>query len=250
VKAAGFGRSPGVRAAATILRMPPTPRPQGPKPKASVKVPTPPGGGGGPSRGLLIGLGVTGLVVVVAAAGYFAFAGSSGSASADVPKLLQAAGCTLQPVKSEKAGDHSVLTPTGTSTKWNTDPPTSGPHYAVPVLWGAYTAPVNMGQLVHNLEHGGIYILYGKDVPQSTLARLRSFYDAHQNATVLAPLPRLGSTIALGVWTTRSASQPNVGTAYLAKCKRFDEKAYAAFFSAYQGKGPERFPMSSLTPGA
>ena len=228
--------------------MPPTQRPENPKKKSGVKVPNRPSGGG-PSRRLLLGLGAVGLVVVAAAAGYLVFAGSS-SASADAPKLLQAAGCSFQAVKSERAGDHSVLTPTGTSAKWNTNPPTNGPHYQVPAIWGSYTSPVNPAQLVHNLEHGGIFILYGKTVPQATIDQLRTFYDRHQNATILAPLPSLGSQIALGVWTTKSASDRNNGTAYLAKCPTFDENAYAAFFSSYQGQGPERFPMSILTPGS
>ena len=32
-----------------------------------------------------------------------------------------------------------------------------------------------MAQLVHNLEHGGIYIQYGQDVPHSTVAQLKTF---------------------------------------------------------------------------
>jgi len=230
--------------------MPPTPRPEGPQKKANVKVPSPPSGDGS-NRNRLIAVGVAGIVVIAAAViGYVAFGGSSSSASADAPKLLAAAGCNLQSVKSLKAGDHSVLVATGTSTKWNTNPPTSGPHYQVPAIWGAYTAPVNPAQLVHNLEHGGVFILYGKDVPQATRDQLRSFYDAHTHATILAPLPSLGDKIALGAWTTKSASQPNNGVAYLAKCTTFDDAAYAAFLSAYQGKGPERFPMVSLSPGS
>jgi len=230
--------------------MPPTPRPAGPKKKADVKVPSP-SLGGGSNRSLLIAVGVAGIVVIAAAViGYVAFGGSSSSASADAPKLLQAAGCSLQSVKSEKAGDHSVLVPTGISSKWNTDPPTSGPHYQVAAVWGAYTAPLNPAQLVHNLEHGGVYILYGKDVPTATVDQLKGFYDKHTNATIMAPLPSLGNKIALGVWTTKSASQPNNGTAYLAKCTTFDDAAFTAFLSAYQGKGPERFPMVSLSPGS
>lgn len=232
--------------------MPPTPRPQGPKKKPNVKVPSPPNSGGtssGMSRGMLIGLGALGLVIVAAVAGYFVFAGGS-SASADPTKLLESAGCTVQSVKSEKSNDHSILTPTGTSKKWNTNPPTSGPHFATPVVWGSYTEPVNLGQLVHNLEHGGIYILYGPKVPEATVVQLRTFYDGHRDATVLAPLPSLGDKIALGAWTTKSASQPDNGTAYLAKCTTFDDAAFAAFFKSYQGKGPERFPMVSLAPGS
>ena len=112
----------------------------------------------------------------------------------------------------------------------------------VPAVWGAYTEPLLAAQVVHNLEHGGIFIQYGKDVPQATVEQLRTFYDSHQNGTLLAPLPSLGSKIALGVWTTSSASSPDSGTAHVAKCTTFDEKAYAAFFDAYQFEGPRAIP--------
>ena len=131
----------------------------------------------------------------------------------------------MQKVAALPSGDHSVLTPDGTSKKWNTDPPTSGPHYSqMRPSWGAYTTPLYQAQLVHNLEHGGIFIQYGKDVPQATVDQLKGFYDEHLNGTLLAPLPRLGSKIAMGVWTTSSPSSPNTGTAYLAKCTSFDER--------------------------
>lgn len=194
-------------------------------------------------------MGAAGLVVVAFALGY-ALLGSGNSASSDAPKLLEAAGCTVKTVKALPSGDHTVTTPAGTSKKWNTSPPTNGPHYQSPAIWGTYTEPLLAAQVVHNLEHGGIFIEYGKDVPQATIDELKGFYDRHQNGTLLAPLPSLGSKIALGVWTTSSASSPNSGTAHLAKCTRFDEKAYAAFFAAYQFEGPERFPASSLTPGS
>ncbi len=227
--------------------MPPTPRPEGSKKKPSVKVPS--SSGDGSNHRLFLMMGAAGLVVVAAALGY-ALLGSGGSSSSDAPKLLEAAGCTVQTVKALPSNDHSVLTPEGTSKKWNTSPPTSGPHYQVPAVWGAYTEPLLAAQVVHNLEHGGISIQYGTDVPQATVDQLKGFYDSHQNGTILAPLPSLGSKIAIGVWTTSSASSPDSGTAHLAKCTTFDEKAYAAFFDAYQFKGPERFPRSSLTPGS
>jgi hypothetical protein len=143
-------------------------------------------------------MGIAGLIVVAAALGY-ALLGSGGSSSSDAIKQLEDAGCTVQKVAALPSGDHSVLTPEGTSKKWNTDPPTSGPHYQVPAIWGAYTEPLLPAQVVHNLEHGGIFIQYGKDVPAATIAQLKAFYDDHLNATLLAPLPRLGSKIAMGV---------------------------------------------------
>jgi hypothetical protein len=230
--------------------MPPTPRPQGSKKKTNVELPAS-GGGGGSNRRILVAMGVAALVVVAAGIGYALLGGGSSSASSgEALKLLESAGCTVTTVKSLPSGDHSVLTPGGTSKKWNTSPPTNGPHYQTPAIWGSYTEPLLAAQVVHNLEHGGIFIQYGPGVPAATVGQLRTFYDAHQNGTLLAPLPSLGSKVALGVWTTTSASSPNSGSAHLAKCSTFDEKAYAAFFKAYQFKGPERFPPSALTPGS
>ena len=188
--------------------MPPTPRPQGPK-KKKTSVPVPSSKGGSPdgnNNRLYVMLGAAGLVVVVVALGYFLLGGSDGATS-DAPALLEAAGCTVQTVKA-MPGEHTVTTPSGTSKEWNTSPPTSGPHYEQAAIWGAYTEPLLPAQVVHNLEHGGIFIQYGKDVPQATIEELKGFYDAHQNGTLLAPSPSLGSKIALGVWTA-SPSAPD-----------------------------------------
>ena len=223
--------------------MPPKPRPHG-KPRH----PGPPRSGG-TDRKLLTILGVTGLALVVAAAigAVVAFGGGGGS-SAKAAAALDKAGCTLLE-KPALHGAHTVTTPTGTSPLWNTNPPTSGPHYAIPAVWGAYTEPVNMAQLVHNLEHGGIYILYGPRVPDATVEQLKSFYDDHTRGTILAPLPSLRDKIALGAWTTKDANDPSDGTAHLAKCTTFDGDAFGAFFDQFQFQGPERFPPNTLLPG-
>jgi len=215
-----------------------------------VKVP----GADDSNRRLLIMMGIAAGVVLIAGGLGFVLFGSgdsgSGASSAEATKQLEAAGCTVKTVESLPSNDHSVTTPDGTSTKWNTSPPTSGPHYGQPAIWGAYTEPLLQGQVVHNLEHGGIFIQYGEDVPQATIDQLQSFYAERENGTLLAPLPSLGSKIALGAWTTKSASEPDDGTAYLATCTDFDEAAFAAFFAANQFRGPERFPSESMLPGA
>jgi Protein of unknown function (DUF3105) len=201
----------------------------------------------------LVVLAAAGLVALVAVGiGVAVLAGggssSTGSGSSDAAGALEAAGCTLV-TKPALRGVHSITTPTGTSKLWNTDPPTSGPHYAIPAIWGEYTQPLNLAQLVHNLEHGGIYMLYGPQVPDAAVAQLRSFYGDHTRGTILAPLASLGDQIALGAWTTKTASDPADGTAHLAKCTTFDEPAFAAFFDEFQFRGPERFPADTLLPG-
>jgi Protein of unknown function (DUF3105) len=201
-------------------------------------------------RLLLYGGGV--LAALAAAGVIVALLGlASGSPSAaDVRTDLQAAGCTLQAVEAQP-GRHS-LPPDG-KAKWNTDPPTSGPHFGFnpdgsvgTVVWGAYTEPVQLARVVHNLEHGGVYIFYGDDVADSVVQQLQAFYDDHKNGTVLAPYPKLGKQIALGAWV---AGGTGSGTGYLAKCKAFDEGAFSSFFKAFQFKGPEPHSSDSLLPG-
>jgi Protein of unknown function (DUF3105) len=225
--------------------MPPVPRPRSGKQKANAKAPAT--FGEGSRRRVLLAMAAAAGLVVVAGIG-LALLGAGSDAESDAPKLLEAAGCTVKTVGA-LAGVHSITTPEGTSSKWNTSPPTSGPHYQDPARWGAYTDPLNPAQFVHNLEHGGIYIQYGKDVSAATIAELTAFYEKHQNATLLAPLPSLGAKIALGAWTTGPGSASGNGTARLTTCTSFDQAAFAAFFAAYQFKGPERFPSSSLLPG-
>ncbi len=223
--------------------MPPKPRPHG-KPK-----PPPPGQSRGLDRRLLTILAVVGAVLVAAVAIALAVGvGGGDDGAADPTAALEAAGCTLTTVEA-LPGVHSVATPEGTSKDWNTVPPTSGPHYEVPAIWGSYDEPVNQAQLVHNLEHGGIAIQFGDEVPRATVAQLQSFAQDNPRGTVLAPYPALGNQIALGAWVTEDASKPEEGTAYLAKCTGFDQGAFDAFFDAYQFQGPERFPADSLLPG-
>ena len=162
-----------------------------------------------------------------------------------------AAGGTLREVEAQP-GDHT-LGADDTSEDWNTDPPTSGPHFGFDnnqslgtVIWGAYDEPLQPARVVHNLEHGGVFIFYGDKVRPAVVAELREFYDRHQNGTILAPYPKLGDRIGLGAWVFNAEDDEK---AYLARLKKFDEDAFSTFFQAFQFKGPERFPADSLLPG-
>jgi hypothetical protein len=226
--------------------MPPKPRTGKPK----TRTPGAPDTGGGRGRLIAIVAAVVAGIAVVAVAAAFMLGGGSDDSTAEVTAALEAVGCTVQTQKAVTDHAHSVTSPDGTSKEWKTSPPTSGPHYEIPAIWGAYVDPLGKAQAIHNLEHGGIWIQYGDKVPASTVAELRAFYDDHPNGTLLAPLPTLGDKIAMGAWTTPAPGEYEAGVAHLVKCTKFDEDAYAAFFSAFQFEGPERFPESSLLPGS
>ena len=230
-------------------RVPNPPRAPRPKAPAQRRAPIDPGS---ESKQRLIlyvfaGSGVVALLVVV---GMMVFGG--GGDSTKVVDTMKTAGCTLESFKA-LAGAHSVATPDGTSKAWNTFPPTSGPHNGVAAVYGFYDEPLNQAQAVHNLEHGATVIQYGSSVPEAEVAKLREFYNESPNGVLVAKLPALKNKIVLQAWTTpdpkpgQTSSDP--GRSYLAKCTRFDEAAFKAFRDAYRGKGPERFPVDSLTPG-
>jgi Protein of unknown function (DUF3105) len=211
-------------------RTPPPPRPvQAPR-RRDTRAPV--GGDERRRRLLLYGLagsGVLALAIVVLVIVLTSGGGGSGA----LAKTMRAAGCTLKTYPSQ--GQRHVAL--NYKFKYNSFPPTSGPHYFQPLLWGVYDAPVRQIQEVHNLEHGGIVIQYGSKVPRSTVDELTSFYQSDANALILAPLPALGNKIALGAWT------------HLATCTSFDEKAFKAFRDEYRYHGPEHFPPSDLEPG-
>jgi Protein of unknown function (DUF3105) len=198
-------------------------------------------------RTMAIVAGVAGVVIGfgVVAAALGMFGGDSGRTdTAGLRTSLEDAGCTLK-VAPALEGVHSITDPSKTSPKWNTDPPTSGPHYAVAAIFGIYEDEIEMARLVHDLEHGGIYILYGKDVPESTVDQLRGFYDDHKTGTIMAPLDRLGDKFALGAWVVDGDTH----SGFVAKCTQLDESAMSTFFRSLQFRGPERFDPSQLRPG-
>ena len=194
---------------------------------------------------LVAGSGVVALVAVVAALAV-AGGGGGGSSSSDPRAALEAAGCTYQVSPAAKFGQH--VTSLQAKVKYSTFPPASGKHYYVPAVWGFYTDPVLEIQAVHNLEHGGIVISWGSAVPQSEIKKIEDFYNESSNAILAFPLPALKDKIALVAWTQKPTEKR--GQNRIAKCPRFDEKAFKAFRDAWRGKGPERFPVDQLTPGS
>ena len=218
-----------------------------PRVKAPKQRGTAPARAGVDKRWLAVAVAVIGVALGFAAVAALAGIGGGGGRSNDVQGLrstLDEAGCTLQVAKA-LPGVHSITDPSDTSPKWNTDPPTSGPHYAVPAIFGRYEEELEPARVVHNLEHGGIFILYGNKVPDSTVEQLIGFYDDHKTGTIMAPLNHLGDEFALGAWVVDG----DIDNAFLAKCTQFDEGAVSSFFEMLQFRGPERYDPTQLQPG-
>ncbi|MFI5496819.1 DUF3105 domain-containing protein [Actinoplanes sp. NPDC051859] len=86
------------------------------------------------------------------------------------------------------------------AVRYNSVPPTSGPHFSFTVAPGIYPDPVPDGLAVHALEHGHIVIRYGDGTSPQAVDRLRRLSKQYGRDVVLAPYPSMGSVVALTAW--------------------------------------------------
>lgn len=166
-------------------------------------------------------------------------------------EIMRQAGCRYDVFPAQEAPH----VPSTEKVKYNSFPPTNGPMTNELIVWGAYNEPlIGQRQLVHNLEHGGVAIQYGSKVDATVIARIKDVYLESPNALVVAPLPVLGERIALTAWnapepTGAAEGKEDLGRGILARCTRFEERAFAEFIDAHRYKGPERMGRETLEPG-
>ena len=182
--------------------------------------------------GVLGGLALVILVVAVylnnvsqqAAAHHLKFQAVSGSIGTQVP---------------DEGRNHIDPSTTGTYANY---PPASGPHYSAqgvaPVQWQT-VGTLQEGQYIHNLEHGGIAILYncpsGNDC--TTLKNQLQNYVENlvpqepqfgEYKVVMTPYARnMQKRIALVAWD------------YIEWLDNYDENAITQFYENHVDKGPE-----------
>lgn len=112
-------------------------------------------------------------------------------------------------------------------------PPTSGSH-ANPVAWGVYDTEVRDDQVIHNMEHGGIYISYQPSLPKDQVEKLTRLLSApfanpkfQPTKIVLAPRAANKAPIELSSWRR---SEPLLA---------YDQQKIEDYVARNLGKSPE-----------
>ncbi|MBI3261482.1 DUF3105 domain-containing protein [Candidatus Berkelbacteria bacterium] len=113
---------------------------------------------------------------------------------------------------------------------YNSNPPTSGPHWPQPAPWGIYEDEQPDEQLIHNLEHGGVNVFYKPGLPKEQIARLEDFVRPYRVKVVLAPRAANETLIALTSWN------------HIMKLNEFDEEKIKSFIKTNRNHGPEFIP--------
>ena len=200
-------------------------------------------------RNLLI-FSAVGVVMVGVVVGFAALAGGGNGSSA-----ISSKDCVEQSYPGLSA---KHLGSPDAKVKYNSFPPSSGPHYQSPAPWGIYTESVKQPILVHNLEHGGIIIQYG-DVGSDAVNDLQSFYRDDPYGLVVAPYPKLGKKIALTAWNEpvyesgadSGFKDADPGNGYVLTCTKFDSKAFGQFRDKRRNKSGERYAsVKDMAPGS
>lgn len=142
------------------------------------------------------------------------------------------------------------------TTKYNSNPPTSGQHLETWVKPGIYTSPQSEGELIHSLEHGYIIISYNCGAHLSFVKQVYAHEDdavATNSAItenpacgalqtqledlakkkklfklIVVPRPQLDTTIALTAW------------GYIDKFDDFDKDRIERFIDYHRDHGPEQ----------
>lgn len=198
-----------------------------------------------PRRSQWIFIGVAALIVIAAAAVGIGFIMSGGDDGGDAGAVGGPGQCQRQTFPALEASHVAELPD---DYEYNSIPATSGLHNPQTAIWNLYDEPVPQINSTHNLEHGGVLVQYGSEVPQGAVIRIGDWYQQDTNGLIVAPLaeelqderPQLADKIVLTSWT------------HMMTCSDFDEGAFDDFIDDYrgpQGDAPEKFPLDSLVQG-
>ena len=124
----------------------------------------------------------------------------------------------------------------GLDTKPNTkaEIDTSGNHDQAPLPWQVYDQEIPDAKVIHNLEHGGIYISYSPDLPADQIAKIKALFSkpySRENFSpikaIVAPRTANSSPIVMSSWK-RSM-----------KLEKYDEEKMVQYYLRNHGNAPE-----------
>ena len=150
--------------------------------------------------------------------------------AAAVKAAAGAAKCAVTSFASEAEPQNHIAEESAATL---TIPPLSGAHNEYWADWGVYNKPIPYKHQLHNLEHGGVIIHYGTDVPVDGVNALRTLW-AKMPAFVIV-VPDSHKDFPKDAVVVGSQQRWLV-------CKPFapaQVTAVEAFIDEYRGRGPE-----------
>ena len=118
---------------------------------------------------------------------------------------------------------------------YNSNPPTSGPHYTDPAPARFYDKELPDEQVVHNLEHGHIWISYRPDIHPEIIKILKNFAGGR---VIVTKRSQNDTDIALAAWGRLDKFNLEKNNFTPQDLNRIKQRI-KDFILRYQNKGPE-----------
>lgn len=113
---------------------------------------------------------------------------------------------------------------------YNSNPPTSGWHFPQPASWGYYDDTLPDELLVHNLEHGGIWISYQRADDTEVIKQLVALTQRYRSKVIVTLRPKNESRLSVTAWT------------HVMQLDHYDQAAIVSFIRRFKDQGPELVP--------
>ena len=124
--------------------------------------------------------------------------------------------------------------PESTKVNYNSDPPSSGDHFQSPALKGFYEEELPDGNLIHNLEHGYIWVAYRPDLPADQVQKLKGLFSSPFSNPEFEPSKAI---------VTRRSNNPVpisiVAWRWTMNLDNYDEEKLMQFYLQHVSKSPE-----------
>ncbi len=160
----------------------------------------------------------------------------------DLEESAQMAGCELLLDQPDEGSNHFTNEDDGS---YETNPPTSGDHFAAPdeagtgaTADGAYLTKPPESRLVHAMEHGRVEIRYDPKLPEDQQLALKGVFDEDPDGMIFVPDPNLAKAdfaVAVSAWTN-AVGCPSYDPLVLDMIRNFRD--------TFRGNGPESVPIT------
>ena len=176
-----------------------------------------------------------GVAVIVIVAVVVAILSERQEQDAPVGVAVNEAGC--EEVEEFEALEGQHIKEGTAHAPYNSDPPSSGPHYEIPADTGFYSSPLEPERVVHNMEHGQIVIWFSDSLDAEEKGQIEEITEDERVATVATPYQVGDAGYVLTAWL--AGGEGGEGTGVLQRCERVSQAAVNEFREDYQGKSPE-----------
>lgn len=114
---------------------------------------------------------------------------------------------------------------------YNSNPPTSGWHWAGTAGPGIKDEPVPDELILHSMEHGAAVVWYHEELESGEVDKIKEAFNTASGKKIMLPRKDLDVPVALTSW------------GYLLKLETIDSETIVAFIEANNDRAPEKAPI-------